>query len=90
MNVWIMAVRPWSLIASAAPVILATALAVADGTVHWPSLPLLLICAALIQISSNLINDLEDAKRGADAKRVGPLRAVSSGLISARPCATCR
>ncbi|MBK7033421.1 MAG: 1,4-dihydroxy-2-naphthoate polyprenyltransferase [Ignavibacteria bacterium] len=84
MNVWIMAVRPWSLIASAAPVILATALAVADGTVHWPSLPLLLICAALIQISSNLINDLEDAKRGADAKRVGPLRAVSSGLISAR------
>ena len=84
MNPWIIATRPWSLVASAAPVVVATALAAADGVIHWPSVPLLLLCAALIQIASNLINDLEDAKRGADAKRVGPLRAVSSGLLTAR------
>jgi 1,4-dihydroxy-2-naphthoate octaprenyltransferase len=82
MNPWIIATRPWSLVASAAPVLIGTALAVADGTVYWEGLVLLFLCAGLIQISSNLINDLEDHKRGADVHRVGPIRAVSSGLIA--------
>jgi len=82
-NRWILAVRPKIYVAGIAPVILGTALAVADGVVHWLSFPLLVICSALIQTTSNLINDLEDAKRGADAYRIGPKRLVSSGIISA-------
>lgn len=83
MNRWILAVRPKLYVASIAPVILGTALAVSDGLVHWLSFPLLVICSALIQTTSNLINDLEDARRGADVDRIGPMRLVSSGLISA-------
>lgn len=82
-SLWMSSVRPKTLVAGSAPVLLGTALAVANGVVHWPSLPLLLICAVLIQVASNFINELEDFKRGADTKRVGPLRPVSVGLISA-------
>ncbi len=80
---WFIATRPWSLVASAAPVCIGTALAIADKVAYWQGVPLLFLCAALIQISSNLINDYEDHKRGADAQRIGPIRAVSSGLLSA-------
>ncbi|MCX6140401.1 MAG: 1,4-dihydroxy-2-naphthoate polyprenyltransferase [Candidatus Kapabacteria bacterium] len=84
MNAWLHAVRPKTLVAGAAPVILGTALAFADGVVHWPSVPLIIVCSVLIQIASNFINELEDFKRGADERRVGPVRAVSAGLITPR------
>ena len=84
MNVWLHAIRPKTLIAGFAPVVLGTALATADGVVHWPSVPLIIVCSVLIQVASNFINELEDFKRGADEKRVGPLRSVSAGLITPR------
>lgn len=84
MNVWLSAIRPKTLVAGAAPVILASALAWHDGVMHWPSAILATICAVLIQIASNFINELEDFKRGADDHRVGPLRAVTAGLITPR------
>lgn len=82
MKVWLLAARPKTLVAGIAPVVLGTMLAMADGVVTWWTLPLLLICGSLIQIASNFINDLEDFRRGADTHRVGPLRAVTSGLIT--------
>lgn len=85
MGVWFHALRPKTLVASIAPVVLATALVGADHVVHWPTFLLTLLCAMLIQIASNFINEIEDARRGADtAARLGPRRAVASGLISAR------
>jgi 1,4-dihydroxy-2-naphthoate octaprenyltransferase len=82
MSLWFHAIRPKTLVAGAAPVCIGSALAWVDGGfVAWVA-GLALVCAVLIQIASNFINELEDFKRGADARRVGPLRAVSAGLIT--------
>ncbi|MFY8001182.1 MAG: 1,4-dihydroxy-2-naphthoate polyprenyltransferase [Candidatus Kapaibacteriota bacterium] len=80
---WLLAIRPKTLPAGASPVILGTALAFADGA--FSLLPALaaLVCALLMQIASNLINDLYDFRKGADTgERLGPARAVASGLLS--------
>lgn len=82
MNIWLHAVRPRTLVAGAAPVVLGSALAWADGVFDTLTGAVALVCALLIQIASNFINDVEDFRRGADAHRVGPLRAVSAGLIT--------
>lgn len=82
MTIWLHAIRPKTLIAGAAPVLLGSALAWADGLFEAWVAALALICSVLIQIASNFINELEDFHRGADVNRVGPLRAVSAGLIT--------
>ncbi|MBU3742297.1 MAG: 1,4-dihydroxy-2-naphthoate polyprenyltransferase [Candidatus Kapabacteria bacterium] len=82
MNVWLAAIRPKTLVAGAAPVVLGSALAFHHHELHLPSALIALACAVLIQIASNFINELEDFKRGADEHRVGPLRAVTAGLIT--------
>jgi 1,4-dihydroxy-2-naphthoate polyprenyltransferase len=82
MQVWIEASRPKTLIASVAPVVIGTAYAWNVGAVVWWCVPLTLVCAVLIQVSSNFINELEDYNRGVDAERIGPRRAVSAGLIT--------
>lgn len=84
MNLWLAAIRPKTLIAGAAPVILGSALAFHHHVLHMPSAIIAVACAVLIQIASNFINEVEDAKRGADEHRVGPIRAVSAGLITPR------
>lgn len=82
---WIAAARLRTLPAAAAPVAVGTACAHAAG--HAAVAPAL---AALggslaIQIGTNFANDVFDAEHGADGPdRVGPLRAVSAGLITAR------
>ncbi|MBP3671649.1 MAG: 1,4-dihydroxy-2-naphthoate polyprenyltransferase [Bacteroidaceae bacterium] len=82
---WIDAARPRTLPASAAPVIAATAYAWYDGTVVWGAALLCLAFALLAQIASNMANDYFDYKNGGDTPdRVGPQRAVVSGLISPR------
>lgn len=49
----------------------------------WPALWLALLTAILLQILSNLANDLGDHQHGTDnVNRVGPQRAVQSGTIS--------
>lgn len=82
---WLMATRPKTLPASLAPVAVGTALAAAQGP--W-RLDLALGCLAgalLLQIGCNFANDAGDTLRGADTPdRLGPPRAVASGLISAR------
>ena len=85
-RVWWTAIRPRTLSIAVAPVLLGTALAWADGSVrHWPALLAALACALLIQIGTNLHNDVIDFERGNDrSDRVGPLRVTAAGWVSAR------
>ncbi|NCC94644.1 MAG: 1,4-dihydroxy-2-naphthoate octaprenyltransferase, partial [Opitutae bacterium] len=82
MKNWIMAVRPKTLWAAGAPVIMGTALAYADG--GFDALPALaaLTGALLIQIGANIWNDYGDSLRGADDEhRDGPIRITQTGEI---------
>jgi 1,4-dihydroxy-2-naphthoate octaprenyltransferase len=83
-GVWIQAARPRTLPASVVPVAVGTALAAGRHPRWLPALACL-GGALLIQIGCNYANDAFDALKGADtAARVGPQRAVASGLISPR------
>ncbi len=82
---WWLAARPRTLPAAAAPVAVGTAVAVADGA--GATLPALgaMVGAVLLQIGTNLANDVFDFEKGADTeKRLGPPRAAQLGLLSPR------
>ena len=83
-NNWWIASRPKTLIVSIAPVFLGLSLAFHNGYFNSFFIGLFtLIAAILIQIGTNLINDLYDFLNGADnANRIGPVRVVQSGLLS--------
>ena len=83
LSAWILASRPRTLFAAAAPVVVGSAIAIRDGGFAlWPALAALL-GALLLQIGSNLANDVFDFQRGADAPdRVGPLRVTQAGLLT--------
>lgn len=80
---WILASRPKTLPAAAAPVLVATLIALKDGVFQfWPALAAL-AGALLIQIGTNFVNDYFDFKKGTDTEeRVGPVRVTQSGLLS--------
>ena len=79
---WILASRPRTLTAAAAPVFLGSGMAAGRGLFSlYPALAAL-IAALLIQIGTNLANDYYDHLRGGDSEdRVGPLRVTQAGLI---------
>ena len=80
---WLTAVRPVTLSAAVAPVLVGTAAAGADD--HFRPLVFVatLAAALLIQIGTNLANDLFDYEHGADTEeRLGPPRVTQSGLIA--------
>lgn len=80
---WLMAIRPKTLPAAVAPVVVGTALAWADGVFVLLPAVAALVAALLIQIGTNLANDYFDYVQGADvAGRKGPVRVAQSGLIS--------
>ena len=80
---WWLAIRPKTLLASMGPILLGTALACSETTINYPLFCSTLLCAMSLQISVNLANDLFDSLSGVDTKhRLGPIRAVQSGLIS--------
>jgi 1,4-dihydroxy-2-naphthoate octaprenyltransferase len=82
MNPWILAIRPKTLPAAIAPVLIGTAMALGDGLFHGPSALMALSAALCIQIGTNLANDYFDFKKGADtADRKGPIRVTQAGLI---------
>ncbi|HKA87220.1 MAG TPA: 1,4-dihydroxy-2-naphthoate polyprenyltransferase, partial [Haliangiales bacterium] len=85
MNPWLMAARPKTLVAAAAPVAVGSAVAHAAGGFRPDAALAALLGAAFIQIGTNLANDVFDAEKGADGPdRLGPTRVVSAGLLSAR------
>ena len=89
MNPWILAARPRTLGAAIVPVLVGCALAFAAGAFDPLASVLALICAILIQIATNYFNDAIDHAKGADsAERLGPVRATSAGLLSARAMMT--
>lgn len=80
---WMAACRPRTLPAAVAPVAVGSALAAHDHRFVAAAAALCLAFALLVQIGTNLANDYYDFVHGADtAARVGPRRAVASGLIS--------
>jgi 1,4-dihydroxy-2-naphthoate octaprenyltransferase len=84
-RIWWSAVRPATLAAGVAPVLAGTAVAIHEGGVtRWWAGLLALLVGLSMQIGVNLANDYSDHVRGADARRVGPLRAASSGVVSPR------
>jgi 1,4-dihydroxy-2-naphthoate octaprenyltransferase len=69
---------------SVTPVLLGTVLASSRGwTMNWSVFLLTLTCAVLIQVATNLLNDVSDFERGNDRDdRVGPVRITAAGLAS--------
>ena len=83
-QVWWSAVRPATLAASVAPVLAGTAVAIHIGGARWWAGLLALVVGLGMQLGVNFANDYSDFVRGADANRVGPVRAAASGLIEPR------
>ncbi len=82
LSVWWHGIRPRTLGASVAPVIVG--IAAAGRTVPWRSACALIVGLAL-QIGANLANDVHDGVRGVDTReRLGPPRLTASGMASPR------
>ena len=80
---WWLAIRPKTLPAAAAGVITGTILAWRDGGFSLGPALAALGVALLLQIGSNLANDVYDDERGADTPdRLGPVRVTQSGLLT--------
>lgn len=79
---WVLAARPRTLTAAAAPVLVGTGLAAHHGAMAALPATAALLAALLIQVGTNLANDYYDFARGGDtADRVGPVRVTQAGLI---------
>jgi 1,4-dihydroxy-2-naphthoate octaprenyltransferase len=83
LSVWVKASRPKTLPAALAPVAVGTCLAAGPAGTFKPLVLIATIIGALfIQIGTNLSNDYEDARRGADTEdRLGPVRVTAGGLV---------
>jgi 1,4-dihydroxy-2-naphthoate polyprenyltransferase len=82
---WLTAIRPRTLLVAVVPVIVGTALAWHDvGALSGSILLATIAAAVLIQIATNLHNDVSDFERGADdpGTRLGPRRATAEGWLS--------
>ena len=79
---WMLAARLRTLPAAVSPVMVGTAVAVADGKFEFMPAMAALLGALLLQIGVNLANDYFDFKKGIDtSERLGPVRVTQSGLI---------
>ncbi len=82
LHVWWLAIRPKTLGAAIAPVLMGTAIAIAAERFHGGAAAAAAAGALLLQIAANFANDYFDWKKGADdERRVGPVRVVSAGLV---------
>ncbi|MCE7518614.1 1,4-dihydroxy-2-naphthoate polyprenyltransferase [Vreelandella titanicae] len=86
---WVLAARPRTLPLACASILLGSGLAASVDALNMAVLVLALLTAIALQVLSNLANDYGDAASGADdEQRIGPARAVSSGLLSAEKMRT--
>ncbi len=84
-GVWLLAIRPKTLPAAVAPVIVGCAVAAREGKFVPLTALAALAVALLLQIAANLANDVYDHQRGADSsQRIGPVRVTNAGLVSPR------
>ena len=83
MKHWLHAFRLRTLPLAVSSILVGSALAAFRGAFHWIVFTLALVTAILLQVLSNLANDLGDHEHGTDDhERVGPQRAVQSGAIT--------
>jgi 1,4-dihydroxy-2-naphthoate octaprenyltransferase len=83
LKAWVHAARLRTLPLAISGILLATFIAYNQGLFHWCIFILALTTTLLLQILSNLANDYGDFTHGTDNEnRVGPQRAVQSGIIS--------
>jgi len=82
---WILAIRPKTLTAAIAPVVLGWGVASTTGRFHWGAALAALLTSIMIQIGTNLVNDVVDFSKGADTEaRTGPVRVTQTGLLTPR------
>ena len=80
---WLLASRPKTLPLALSSICIGSGLAAIDNHFSLDIFTWAVITALLLQLLSNLANDLGDAVSGADnSARLGPTRAVQAGLIS--------
>lgn len=82
-QIWWLAIRPKTLPVSMAGVVTGTAIALMEGHFSfWPTLAALGV-GVLLQIASNLANDVFDFEHGTDTdERVGPMRVTQASLLT--------
>lgn len=81
---WLLAARPRTLPVAIAPVLVGTAVAFAEtGGISVQVMLIAGLCALLIQVATNLHNDVSDFRKGADdpSTRLGPRRATAEGWL---------
>jgi len=82
---WLRLARPFSLTASAVPVLLGTALALGEGVFAWGPFLAMLLGSLLIQAATNMFNEYYDERRGLDvAGTVGIAGSIVHGRVHAR------
>jgi 1,4-dihydroxy-2-naphthoate octaprenyltransferase len=82
---WFRLARPFSLTASAVPVIFGTALALTDGAFAWGPFLAMFFGSLLIQAATNMFNEFYDEQRGLDtATTVGIAGSIVRGRVHAR------
>lgn len=59
--------RPFSLTASIVPVAAAGALALLDGLMSWAPFALALVAGVLLQVGTNVVNEVYDVRKGVDS-----------------------
>lgn len=83
MKHWIEAARVRTLPLSVSGIIVGSFYAMSQGMFNWKIVVFALLTTLGLQILSNFANDYGDGVKGTDNKdRVGPMRAIQSGVIS--------
>lgn len=83
-KMWIETARPKTLPLALATILTGSVLAYRAGHFHWGITILCLLTTLFLQVLSNFANDYGDHQKGSDtAERIGPLRGIQQGAISA-------
>ncbi|MGR3807056.1 1,4-dihydroxy-2-naphthoate polyprenyltransferase [Pasteurella testudinis] len=89
LKMWLETARPKTLPLALASIVSGSALAGLSGIFSWPIMALSILTALLLQVVSNFANDYGDHLKGSDtAERIGPLRGIQHGVISAKQLKT--
>ena len=81
---WMSGARPRTLPAAIVPVVVGSAVAAGYEHFVWWRAALALFVSLALQVGVNYANDYSDGVRGTDARRVGPVRLVATGLAPPR------